>query len=311
VRSRLGVWWAVLISGPLAAQAGAPQPGPVRITGYVQARFNAVDDSAAFLLRRARIGAQGGLTPWASFKVQVETRAGGTGAATATVGATDLYLALADRRWTATVGQFKTPFSREFITSSTVIELAERALVVDALAPNRDIGFMIAWASPGRATVQAGVFNGEGTNRASNRDSRFLYVGRVVVSPAAGVDVGAAAAGAPDSTGWAVEASVRHKDWTLRAEYLARDRAASANDARGWYALAAHTLPVGRLQLVGRVEQFDPTSAPDDRTTGYTGGLQYYFRGDDLKLLGSYTVFDEQGASVANNRVILQLQGRF
>ena len=57
-------------AGPLLAQA-APPAGP-QVSGYVQPRFTASGDSAVFLLRRARLGARGSLTPWASYKVQVE-----------------------------------------------------------------------------------------------------------------------------------------------------------------------------------------------------------------------------------------------
>src|SRR3989454_10272663 len=66
-------------------------------------------------------------TLFRSYKVQAELRSGGTGATAATVAATDLYLALTHRLWTATIGQSKTPLSVEFIRSSTVLELPERS----------------------------------------------------------------------------------------------------------------------------------------------------------------------------------------
>src|SRR2546425_1668840 len=91
-----------------------------KLTGYIQARFQSISDSAVFSLRRVRIGAQGNLTPWASYKVQAELRSGGTGATASTVAATDLYLALTHHLWAATIGQSKTPLSVEFIRSSTV-----------------------------------------------------------------------------------------------------------------------------------------------------------------------------------------------
>lgn len=296
-----------------APSLGAQTPGaaPPKVTGYVQARFESYGDSALFKLRRARVGVQGGLTPWATYKAQVELRSGGTGAAAATVAATDLYVALARGEWSATLGQFKTPFSRSFLTPSTVLELPERALVVDALAPNRDIGAAVGWTRAERITLQAGVFNGEGVNRASNRDKRFLYVGRAVVTPTPGVDVGGEAAGGPDSSGWGVEASVRRQGWTLRAEYVTRHRRASNDDATGWYALGAYRVPRRPVQLVAQVEQFDPTSLPADRTTGSSGGFQYFIRGDELKLQVEYTAFGEQGPSVSNDRVIVQVQARF
>jgi len=68
----------------------------------------------------------------------------------------------------------------------------------------------------------------------------------------------------------------------------------------------------GRLQLVGRVQQFDPDDrAGANRITGYTGGAQYFFTGDDLKLQFEYTAFDEQGPAVGDNRLIVQMQVRW
>src|SRR5881409_4112682 len=140
----------------LAAQTPTPSSTTPKLTGYIQARFQAIGDSAVFSLRRVRIGAQGNLTPWASYKVQAELRSGGTGATAATVAATDLYLALTRRLWTATIGQSKTPLSVEFIRSSTVLELPEHSMAVDSLSPNRDVGVKLEWNTAGTRASQIG-----------------------------------------------------------------------------------------------------------------------------------------------------------
>src|SRR5437870_9429782 len=170
----------------LSAQSPATVSTTPKLTGYVQARFQAIGDSAGFFLRRVRFGAQGNLAPWASYKVQGELRSGGTGATAATVAATDLYLALSHRLWTATIGQSKTPLSVEFIRASTIVELPERSMAVDSLSPNRDVGVKLEWNTAGALALQGGVFNGDGVNHAVNRDKRFLYMGRAVVRAAKG-----------------------------------------------------------------------------------------------------------------------------
>jgi len=39
------------------------------------------------------------------------------------------------------------------------------------------------------------------------------------------------------------------------------------------------------VQLIGRVQQFDPSNqVTTDRSTGYLLGVQYFIRGDDFKL---------------------------
>lgn len=307
---------ALCLGAPLSAQA----PTPPKVTGYIQPRFEAIGDAALFKLRRVRLGVQGGLNAWASYKAQVEVRSGGTGATAATVAATDLYLLLARGRWSATIGQSKTPFSIEFLRSSTVLELPERAMAVDTVAPNRDVGVKAEWNAAGPLALQAGVFNGDGINRAANGNSRFLYLGRAVVQPAAGAGgegrgglaLGVSVAAKPDTTSWDVEAVVARPRLAARAEYLQRHRSGVDITTVGWYALAAYEVRPKRLQLVGRVQQFDPNDAVQgDRLTGYTGAAQYFFMGDDLKLQVEFTAFDEQGVSVDNNRVILQMQARF
>ena len=313
MRSGLGV--LVLTSCAalgLRAQTPAPVSTTPKLTGYVQARFQSIGDSAVFLLRRVRFGAQGSLTPWASYKVQGELRSGGTGATPATVAATDLYLALTHRLWTATIGQSKTPLSVEFIRSSTVLELPERSMVVDSLSPNRDVGVKLEWNTAGTLALQGGVFNGDGTNRAANRDKRFLYVGRAVVRAAKGAYLGVSAAAKPDTTTWDAEAWVERGRVAVRGEFLARHRSVAALTTLGWYALGAYGVVPKRFQLVGRVQQFDPNDRVGaNRITGYTGAAQYFVSGDDLKLQLEYTVFDEQGPAVSNNRVVVQMQARW
>ena len=63
--------------------------------------------------------------------------------------------------------------------------------MVDSLAPKRDIGIMADYAIGGRATISAGVFNGEGQNITANADSSVLWVGRATARPVAYLTVGA------------------------------------------------------------------------------------------------------------------------
>lgn len=297
----------VLAPCPLAAQAPPPR---VAVAGYVQPRFEAIGDSALFKLRRARFGAQGALASWVSYKAQLELRTGGGGVATATAAATDLYVALERGDWSIVIGQAKTPFTLELNLGSSVLELPERATVVDSLGTSRDVGVQFEWRPRGPLVLSGGVFNGEGVNRAANADARFLYEVRAVLTAAQGVDVGASVAARPDVTGWGVEAALHLDRWWARGEYLREERPADA--ASGWYAQAWYDVRPRITQVVARVQDYDPSDAAGaDRVTGWTLGLHRLIRGDDLKVQLEYTVFDEQGAEVDDNRVIVQLQARF
>src|SRR5256885_14773632 len=95
MRSYCAIAVLTVCSAPrLAAQTPAPVSTTPKLSGYVQARFQSIGDSAVFSLRRVRLGAQGNLTSWASYKGQAELRSGGTGATAARGAATELSLPL-------------------------------------------------------------------------------------------------------------------------------------------------------------------------------------------------------------------------
>jgi len=285
-----------------------------RLTGYLQPRFQAVGDSASFFLRRARFAVEGNITPWASYRAQVEMRTIGAPAtppaSPLTLSATDLWVRMSHQRWTGTVGQFRVPFSLESLLSSTTLETTERSRIVNAA--KRDIGAQAEWRLPDRLLVQAAVVNGEGPNRATNPDNRMAYYARAVVTPVKGLDVGGAFEGYSDSTGVDGQVIYKGKRWSARAEYIrARNRRTDVRTT-GWYALATFRTTPQRVQLIGRVQQFDPSNQiTTDRSTGYLLGVQYFIRGDDFKLLGDYEVFREQSVQLKNNRGVIQMQVRW
>src|SRR5947207_9265527 len=307
---------ALVAIGPAAvfAQGSANVSSTPRLTGYLQPRFQAVGDSAYFFLRRARFAVEGNITPWASYRAQVEMRTIGAPptppASPLTLSATDLWVRMSHHRWTGTVGQFRVPFSLESLLSSTTLETTERSRIVNAA--KRDIGAQAEWRLPDRLLVQAAVVNGEGPNRATNPDNRMAYYVRAVVTPVKGLDVGGAFEGYSDSTGIDGQALYKGKRWTARAEYIQEHNRRTDIHTRGWYALAAYGAVPRRVQLVGRVEQFDPNDrVATDRSTGYLVGAQYFMKGDDLKLLADYEVFHEQITQLKNNRGAIQMQVRW
>src|SRR5437016_7341537 len=182
-----------------------------RLTGYLQPRFQAVGDSASFFLRRARFALEGAITPWASYRAQVEMRTIGAPATPAssplTLSATDLWIKVSHRPWGGTVGQFRVPFSLESLLSSTTLETTERSRIVNAA--KRDIGVQAEWRIPDRLTLQGAVVNGEGPNRAANPDNRMAYFARAVVTPLKGLDLGGSVEGYDDSTSIDVQALYR------------------------------------------------------------------------------------------------------
>ena len=76
-------------------------------------------------------------------------------------------------------GQFKSPFSYEFLTSSAKLDFVKRSQVVSALAPNRQVGAQATLSTADkRFQIMTGIFNGNGRNPGGNDDATFLYVAR-------------------------------------------------------------------------------------------------------------------------------------
>jgi hypothetical protein len=88
--------------------------------------------------------------------------------------------------------------------------------------------------------------------------------------------------------------------------------------SKGYYVQGSYDLVPDKLQLVAKWESFDPDQAPDDDIRSITGGLNYYIRGHDLKLMANYihTWSDYRASNPQYGRaefdqVILRLQVMF
>jgi hypothetical protein len=305
--TRMGAAFSLVVA--VMCSALAAQGQTIRFDGYIQPRSEMTDDSAVFFLRRARIGLQGQAAPWAEYRVLTEWRSG----AASTTSLLDAYVQLTDRKWTVTLGQSKTPFSAGFLQNEWEIETPELPIVVDVLSPNRDIGAKVEYRGVRRVVLQGGAFNGEGMNRTTNNNRKLLLMGRAVVALEGGFQFGAAGATEDNESYLGAEASYNRRDIELRGEYIQRKLGAGAGiKAAGWYVFGGWLQRRGRMQIVGRVEQFDPNDAVNgDRLMAFTGGAQFLVRGENVKVQTTYTVVSEETGSIPNNRAVAQIQLRF
>jgi phosphate-selective porin len=283
---------ALLSLSTLSAQAPASSPPSVKLSGYIQGR-ETYQESVGLIgtINRARLTADGGVAGDVTWRVQGEFRTGNVGTGKASVSLADGYV-----RWThnalgVQLGQFKTPFTWEYVTSLTLVETADRSTAVDSLAPKRDIGLMADYAIGGRATISAGIFNGEGQNVTANTDSSALGVARVTYRPIPYLILGANAARYfADSTRYGVDASIESPWIILRGEYLGQHRdLADTTDDKGWYALAA--APVRPwLQPVLKYEWFErPGIAPGtSKNRAWTAGVNLFPWGRTTRLTLEY-----------------------
>jgi phosphate-selective porin len=312
----------VLAGRPLAAQTPAEPPPPrstpvapsVKLSGYLQGRETWQRDvGLTASINRARLAASGAVAPAVTYRVQGEFRTGSVGTGRASVSLQDAFIRYTRERWALQLGQFKTPFTREFITSLADLETADRAAVVDSLAPKRDIGLMGEITVVPAVTVYAGVFNGEGQNVTANRDSTALGVSRVVLRPAAHVALGVNAARYfGDSTRYGADAGYEDERLILRGEYVGQSRdAIAADDDRGWYLVGAFAV-APEVQLVGKYETFErPGVSDQEKNRAWTVGTNLYPFGRATRLVLEYVSRKIGDPGIRKGQVLTQAQVKF
>jgi hypothetical protein len=247
-----------------------------------------------------------------TWRIQGEFRQGSVGTGRASVALQDAVVRYKPGAFAIQAGQFKTPFTREFITSLSDIETADRSTVVDSLAPKRDIGVMAEYAFGADATVLLGLFNGEGQNVTANADSNYLIVGRVTGRPVPFLTLGANVADyAGDSTRYGVDVAIEYMGAIFRAEYVTQNRQGIDIDDEGWYAQGAYR--VGRwVQLVLKLEGFSRDGITlASRNNAATGGVNVEFPGGKVRLLVDYVSREIGEPGTRTGTVIGQAQVKF
>ncbi len=296
---------------PLAASTGLPTP---RLGGDIQLRELAQERvGLTAFLNRARLSLEGGLPARFSYRLLTELQAS-TGARTAAA----VSLRGAIIRWTAapftlTAGEFKTPFTREYLIPVPALEVADLAVVIDSLAPKYDVGVMGEWAISTVGTLAIGVFNGEGTNAIANRDSTVMLVGRVTVRPLPQLALGASAThDGPDSLRWSLDAHAQYLGAGVRAEYVTRhvEGRPRGRDDFGWYVLETYRV-IPRLQLVARQEDFQrPARGVARRIRGTAYGANVEVAPHRVRLLLQFSRRISGPRQTRSDSFIAQLQAQ-
>jgi len=103
------------------------------------------------------------------------------------------------------------------------------------------------------------------------------------------VPTGAAA----EALGWGVDQSFTIGPFDLIAEYLEQRIRPKHSDfngfvANGYYIQPSYFFPGRQFQLVGRWESFNPGQAKEDDIQSAVGGLNWYIKGDNIKLMFDY-----------------------
>lgn len=133
------------------------------------------DDNLGFRVRRLRVTWDGNaFAPWMKYKFQYDFSKGGE--------LKDLKLSFAkNRMFVPVVGQYKVPFNRETLNSSSALQLVDRSIVSDYFKYDRDIGVgAYGLLGDGMVRYELGGFQAQGVNQSvDSGDKGLLWAGRV------------------------------------------------------------------------------------------------------------------------------------
>ncbi len=300
-------------AGPASPYPLAPSPvldlhtlsHELRLGGYLSARQTLRRDTLTAIVNRARLTAQVRPAPFAALRVQADFSATGLARAD-TVPAillTDAYIQVVppgtlDARGpralhpAVIVGQFRTPFSLEYLTPFSLLQTANRSQPIDRHTTRRDIGLLGQLAVGHALTFTGALVNGEGSNRLTNPDGREMAIGRLTVFPLPRLAVAAKYLGQGGDHRWGYDARWIDHGAIVEGEFLARRgpfNSTTKVDARGGYVLASYKLRPW-LQPVLKWERLrDARTAGATTTTTSltytTAGVNLLSAGESIRLL--------------------------
>ena len=133
------------------------------------------NEGLGFRVRRLRAIWDGNaFAPWMKYKVEYDFSRDGE--------LKDMELLFAkNKAFVPTMGQYKVPFNREVLNSSSALQVIDRSIITDYFEYDRDIGAGVyGLLGGGMIRYDFGVFQGEGTNQKSDKgDTGMLWAGRV------------------------------------------------------------------------------------------------------------------------------------
>ena len=299
--------------------------------GFVQANAELGDAPDArwtnnndrFLLRRARLNLTATLAHEFTAKIEADFGANSLSTGAGSRGQlTDGYIQWSKYDFAnVRAGQFKTPFGFEQLLSDTKILTIERSLPSDRLTVSRQIGAAVSGEVVDKKFgYSVGAFNGSGVNTGQNDNDNFMWAGRVSGQAYEGKIAGQPVKVTGGVNGFTTQDVGNHKAGygadlqatagpaTLQAEWLRNENDSAAEQA-GWAVLGSWKFDANWRGVV-RYETFDTdtASSADTTTDVWTFGVDYLFKGDDLKLSLNYLIGDRPAPADDGGRVLARVQ---
>ena len=301
----------------------------LQLSAYTQIRAQAFEEQGKFSeadIRRARLDLKGNIDPYWGYKLQLDFAV-----SPKLIDAYTEYKPFDFLNFT--LGQFKLPFSLENSTSSNKLDVIDLSYAVEAYTSRgkdvignhngNDIGFQISggffdYNDAKLIDYKLGVFNGAGINVSVDNNKYKDVVGRLVVHPIKGLDLGYSTyIGNANYTynkvtdnyirnRYGFDLNFERDAYSFRTEFL--HGTDGAIKGQGYYVQAGYYLLSQKLQLVAKYDTFDKNLSLDgDKKTSYTFLLNYLIS-PNSKIQAGYVIQKEETNEMNNNIPILQLQ---
>lgn len=196
-----GMWSELMERPKLGYKKGfyfetADKEFSMKMTGRIQMRYGYEDldnnhdteeeqDNSSFSLRRARLKWNGSAFKYIKYKIELALKSTGTKDGSKAVELIDWWASYnKNPALSVQFGQWKVPFNRQRVVSSSNLQLIDRASAQDEFTMNRQIGAMLHGKLFNKKfEYYAGMFNGNNRNESSNGNNEHLYIARVSWNP--------------------------------------------------------------------------------------------------------------------------------
>ena len=328
----------------------------IQLSGYTHIRFQDLQEKGkpdAIDIRRARLDLKGTINPYWGYRLQYDFGGGSKGKGASFVAYTPKLLD-AFAEWKPfdflilTAGQFNIPISLENLTSDKVLSSINRSQVVEAFTARskdvigdnngRDIGIQVSGSilkfdEINLFEYKIGLFEGQGINKAEDKNQFKDIAGRLVIHPLKGIDIGGSfyhgeawygKTGVDDPAAknhlrnrFGFDANIEYKNASLTAEYLNGTDSSRVSD--GYYIQAGYFVIPQQLQLLAKYDsyhnfksyEYENAAVKDKPTKSNFNdiilGLNYIISSNS-RIQASYTLRYEENDFVRNNFFLVQLQ---
>lgn len=304
-----------------ATNAPSVKQGAINLTGMVHQQFYdkfGKTKVSSFESKRVRLGFNGTINSWASIEFMGEFAKAPK--------LLDGALSLAPAKgWLIRFGQYRPPSGTELSRSTMALPFVNYSLAM-ALNTDRDIGaslgYQKALSKMVNVNLMAGLYNGAGINASDSNTAKntalraeVKIANHVMIAPNAyfGKTNSVAAAKNIDTYGATA-------NWTAKSRIIESEFTYSkvgGQKKSGWYVWGGQSLNTGfkfcpEIQFVSRYERFDDNlEKADNATNRVTIGTNFFVDKKFTMIQMNYQINGEQGTSISNNELLLNVQVAF